>query len=140
MRRIKKSKRGFTLLEVSVVSVILGILTVGGASFFEHAARARMQARQRLAAVIAANSLMERVCQAADKTMYEMGDGYLDPNNHMAHSSTLPSSTWMFDGKSLPLRVSFSPSLTEQAATIKVGVNFNESQSVLLVAYRYCEE
>jgi prepilin-type N-terminal cleavage/methylation domain-containing protein len=140
MKKTYASRKGFTLLEVSVVTVLLGILTVSGASFFEHAARARMQARQRMAAVIRANSLMERVCQASDKTMYALGDGFLDPDNNMAHSSSAPSCFWTFDGKSLPFQIAYAPNSTEQAATIRVAVNFTDSHAVNLVAYRYCEE
>jgi prepilin-type N-terminal cleavage/methylation domain-containing protein len=147
IKRKNASMSGFTLVEVMVASLLIGILTICGAVFFGNAARVRMDARLRQAALIQANSLMERAYEAADESVYaSMGAKAwfaVEADGSLSYSGVNPLETWTFDGKALPLSISFiKVGGWDRFVYITVAVNFDSgaAQTVTLTAYRYCED
>jgi prepilin-type N-terminal cleavage/methylation domain-containing protein len=134
-------KKGFTLLEVTVATVIVGIMTVGGAAYFAHAARARMMARGMQAALIEANSLMERSFEISNSILYSNvvanNSGFLDLD--MQFQTSDPSSTWTFDTNVLPVSIELLPVAGVQAVSIKVTVTSSRGPAVVLSSSRCCE-
>jgi prepilin-type N-terminal cleavage/methylation domain-containing protein len=142
MNKALLSKRGFTLVEVMMATIILGIMTIAGSAYFAHAARARMMARGIQASLIEASSLMERAFEASDVTLYSnvLGSttGYL--TRDMVYKSSKPSEVWTFDGDStLPVLIELTPVEDLQALNIMVTVTPPRGPKATLLTIRCCE-
>lgn len=133
-----KNKSGFSLLEVMAATIVLGIIAIASSSYFVHAARERMSARARQAALIEANTLMEQAFGAVHTGTYDSSPGYLSSN--MTYSSGNPGLIREFDGKNIPktIKVEPSPSGIDNLLKITVTVFFSDTQSVTLEAEKYC--
>jgi prepilin-type N-terminal cleavage/methylation domain-containing protein len=139
MKRKNASASGFTLVEVMVAVVIIGVLVVGGASYLAGAARLRVTARAQQAATIEANSLMEWACQVARRSHYDAAPGYFDPEDNMSFSGMNPSAQWTFDENGYLESVRLDHA-GHNIARITVTVSYFGGGTVTLTAYRYCEE
>lgn len=139
------SKKGITLIEVVISMIIMGILAMSGASYFGSAARFRMQARHQQAALMQAESLMERAFSASGSNEFVSVSsdhhGFYDPDNAMAYTSSDPEATWLFDGSQLPQQVALAPAGGGlQAVKITATVSCIGLRPVILTAYRLCED
>jgi prepilin-type N-terminal cleavage/methylation domain-containing protein len=100
------AKKGFTLIEVMIAALMVCVIAAGFATALSLAARQRMDARIRTAALVEANSSAEFVMAAANSVQVPKGHaGFLkiDPDEGVL-SLTLESSDphlqWDFDGQS----------------------------------------
>jgi hypothetical protein len=145
VKRKNSSTYGFTLPGIAAVALLIGIFAICCTVFFGNAARVRMDARQRQAALIQANSLMERACEAVDASVYtNMGAAAwfaVEADGSLSYSGVNPLETWTVDGKALPLSITVTKvGGWDRFVDITVAVNFDSgaARAVTLNAYRYC--
>jgi Tfp pilus assembly protein PilE len=145
VKRKNASASGFTLPGITAVALLIGIFAICCIVFFGNAARVRMDARQRQAALIQANSLMERAYEAADASVYaNMGAKAwfaVEADGSLSYSGVNPLETWTVDGKSLPLSITIEKvGGWDRFVDITVAVHFDSgtAETVTLNAYRYC--
>lgn len=145
MKKVMFKKRGMTLVEVMLATVVMGIMAIALGAFFQHAAEWRMQSRRMQGALVEATSLMERAFAAVDMTDYDSGTGYLYPDGDMSHATSLnrwKKGHWVFDGNwRLRSQTEFEP-VADSVALITVTVWYDvaRTQGVVLKAHRYCGE
>jgi prepilin-type N-terminal cleavage/methylation domain-containing protein len=98
------AKKGFTLLEVMLASLLACVIAVGFATALSLAARQRMEARIRTAALVEANSSAEFVLATANSNVVHRGEsGFLNIHTNNLSLTLEPSDPnlqWVFDGQS----------------------------------------
>jgi prepilin-type N-terminal cleavage/methylation domain-containing protein len=148
MKKRMCGREGFSLVEIMVAAVILSIILAGSAMFLISASRQRLLHRQKSAAMVLSNALLEEAYAVTSEATFSAGNTvFLLEDGDFSNAN--PGRSWEYDGETYPIVVRLEKNgdfadISSRVAyreytTMSNSVPVQTNLAVVLMARKYLE-